>query len=558
MSASAVSLSYVEAKRLVTEFKGGESLSFLFAASGTTEPFALFLKAAGAKLDRTVVARTVPFNTLGQLLCQAPVAGEMEIFLLLPWDFAPELDWRSGIPVDPPDETTLRQHALATVDHLARRPRARVLYLPAPVPPLWSDPRRSDALRAWLESLVRGLGARLLPEGAFSLGSYFFSGCPVNGAWIGRVAEAVVDTAHAPPVESAKVLVTDLDNVLWAGVIADDALDGIAFGPDGIGYRHHVYQTFLARLRREGVLLAAATRNDLDVVREALRSGRMPLAEEDFIAILAGYVPKSSQLRTLAQQLNLGFEAFVFVDDNLVELAEVSQQLPALRVLAFPARDDELPGLLDRLVELFPRREVTSEDKQRTELYRRGLAVRVPTEAPGTDLTRFLRGLQMRLTVHRRSSGDRTRAVQLINKTNQFNLNGRRMCDDEIEQILRAGGQLYSVSLRDRTGDQGEILACLVAPDRTIVSMVLSCRVFQRRVEYAFLAWLGGRPDSPQRLAYAPTPRNEPFRRFLRDIVGAGPDELSCEQMLAADFGPFPDRYAADLDLFLRTDARSP
>src|SRR5207245_3961885 len=174
--------------------------------------------------------------------------------------------------------------------------------LPAPVPPLWSDESRNTALRLWLKSLAHGLGAQMLPEDAFSLGGYFSSGCPVNGAWIGRVAEAIVDVAQAPAVESAKVLVTDLDNVLWGGVIAEDTLDGIAVGPDGGGYRHYVYQTFLARLRREGVLLAVVTRNAPDVVHEAPRSGRMPLAEEDFIAILAGYVPKSRQLRSLADR----------------------------------------------------------------------------------------------------------------------------------------------------------------------------------------------------------------------------------------------------------------
>src|SRR5205823_1230541 len=123
-----------------------------------------------------------------------------------------------------------------------RRPAARLLYLPAPLPPLFPNPARGVAFGRWLGSLSLGLGARLLPGDAFALSSYFSSGCPVGGSWIGRVADAVVEAAAAPRAEPKKVLVTDLDNVLWGGLIAEEGVEGIAFEPSGIGYRHFVYQ----------------------------------------------------------------------------------------------------------------------------------------------------------------------------------------------------------------------------------------------------------------------------------------------------------------------------
>ena len=110
--------------------------------------------------------------------------------------------------------------------------------------------------------------------------------------------------------------------------------------------------------------------------------------------------------------------------------------------------------------------------------------------------------------------------MQLINKTNQFNLNGCRVSDDDVRVILDAGGHLFGATLDDRTGSHGEILACLVAQDRTITSFVMSCRVFQRRVEYAFLAWLAAQPHPPIGLRWASTPRNAPFLQFLREITG--------------------------------------
>ena len=356
----------------------------------------------------------------------------------------------------------------------------------------------------------------------------------------------MVAAAAAAPPEPKKVLVTDLDNVLWSGLIADDGPDGIAFEPSGRGYPHFVYQSVLRRLRGEGTLLAAVTRNDADVAVAPFRSGRMLLRETDFVAIVASYHAKSAQIRELAERLNLGQNQFVFVDDNPVELAEVSQVLPAVHCLAFPRQDGDLATFLDDLAALFPHRDVTAEDRARTELYRRRVEGMAPSDLAGADLTHFLRDLRMTLTIHDRSEGERGRAVQLINKTNQFNLNGSRVTDDEVAGVLRNGGRLLSASLRDRSGDQGEILACLVTADGAITALVLSCRVFQRRVEYAFLAWLVTQPSPPRGFHWASTPRNAPFQQFLGDVAGPvnGPGFVHLDPATVAV------RYAPDLELF--------
>jgi FkbH-like protein len=538
-------VNYLEARRSVSAFQGGPPLPFLFGLSGTAEPFALYLQAAAAQRGRSADVRFLPFNTLGQALRGVADATVPEVFLLLPWDFAPEADWRSGVPASL-DEEALRLRAAETARLLSRRARARLLYLPAPVPPLFPNPARGAAFAHWIESLAIGLGAGLLPADAFGLGGYLSSGCPVGGSSIGRVAEAVVEAALAPPREPKKVLITDLDNVVWHGLVADDGLDGIACEPAGRGYRHFVYQSLLRRLRHDGTLLAAVSRNDADIATAPFRSGRTLLREEDFVAIIASYHAKSAQIRELARRLNLGMDAFVFVDDNPVELAEVSLQLPEVRCVAFPPHDDELAGFLDGLADLFARLEVTAEDRERTELYRRRLEGMVPSEIEGADLTRFLQDLKMTLTIHDRSHGDRSRAVQLINKTNQFNLNGLRLTDAEVGAMVDAGGRLFGASLADRTGDHGEILACLVAPDGTIHSFVMSCRVFQRRVECAFLAWLATQPNPPTRLQWISTPRNGPFQRFLSEVTGP----LNGAGLVRLDPAAVAARHATDLALF--------
>ena len=122
----------------------------------------------------------------------------------------------------------------------------------------------------------------------------------------------------------------------------------------------------------------------------------------------------------------------------------------------------------------------------------------------------------MKLIVHDRSANGYERCVQLINKTNQFNLNGIRFSESQITNILKDGGRLYGATLDDRSGSHGEILACLINSEHTVESLVLSCRVFERKIEFAFMCWLLRQVEAPFILKYQLTNRNEPIRKFLK------------------------------------------
>ena len=511
-------MNFLEASHILAKFSGGPTLPLCFAASGNVDPLVLYIRAAAAARGRAAEVRTLPFGTLGQALLGPAHPGEQEIFLLMPWDFVPECDWRTGIPVEVGSPDVLLEAAQEVVGRLSRR-QGKLLYLPAPIPPLYTDPMDCASLMAGLSGLAASLGARFLDPACFALGSYLASGVPVAGGRTGEVAHAVVNSSLKFAEGSCKVLVTDLDNVLWAGLVAEDGADGILCSSEGVGFRHFLYQGLLAKLKASGVLLAAVSRNDLDVARAPIVGGKTLLFEKDFVAILASYEPKSVHIRRLAESLNLGLDAFVFVDDNPIELAEVGTALSQVKCLQFPAHDDQLEPFLRELAILFARSTISNEDLQRTEMYRRRLEASKlsPSAGEGANLTDFLVKLQMALTIVDRSAGDRERAIQLINKTNQFNLNGSRITDDDVARILASGGRLYTARLDDRTGSHGEILACLIDGQRRIVSFVLSCRVFQRQVEYAFICWLVRRFGRELKLAYAATERNTPIQVFLKD-----------------------------------------
>jgi FkbH-like protein len=404
------------------------------------------------------------------------------------------------------------------------------------------------SLTASLSRIAAGLGAHFLNPECFALGNYLASGVPIAGKHTCEVAEAVVNLSQKFTEGSFKVLITDLDNVMWAGLAAEDGVEGVQCSQEGIGFRHFLYQGLLAKLQSSGVILAAVSRNDLDIARAPIMAGKTLLGESDFVEIIASYEPKSIHIRRLAESLNLGLDAFVFVDDNPIELAEVGAVLSEVKCMQFPTHDDHLAQFLKELASLFARRAISNEDRERTKMYRRRLETGklLSVKGEGGDLTDFLAKLQMELTIFDRSVGDHERAIQLINKTNQFNLNGNRITDDEVAAVLASGGQLYTAKLDDRTGSHGEILSCLIDDKGVIVSFVLSCRVFQRQVENAFICWLVRRLGSQIiKLAYLATPRNTPIREFLKDASFSINDEgatLDCFQ--------FINNHKAKLELF--------
>jgi FkbH-like protein len=540
-------MTFLEAKRVLADLQDAEKLSFLMAMSGTPDQFELYLRAHAARSGLDAQIGVLPFGTLDQHLYSE--ATNTEVFLLLPWDLSPECNWRSGMSATVADVDAILARAEQVVGLLTKRNQALLAYLPAPIPPLCPAQSDNVLLAAELIVLAVQAGATLIPPDRFSLTSYLANGTPVAGSALSVVAKVLVDLLLAPPSGAFKVVATDADNTLWTGLVSEDGVDKVSAEPHSRTFRHFVYQGFLLRLKAAGILLAVISRNDEDMVRAPLNSGRMPLKIEDFVSIRAGYGAKSDHVRGLAESLNLGVDSIVFIDDNPVELAEVATNVPGVTCQIFPSKDEDLPAFLDHLALLFDRRGVTVEDAERTKLYQRRKASHPPLEAAG--LMDFLKSLDMELTLRERTDGDLARANQLINKTNQFNLNGRRMDEAQVATILAQGGHMFTAILGDRTGSHGEILACLVGCNGRVHALVMSCRVFQRRVEYAFLVWLLARwQGQPLSLDFAFTERNEPIRNFLADPAFAeGVDYWTL------DGSAFAADHADDLSLFIIQEA---
>ena len=511
-------MNFIEASQILKKTKDGTNVQIQLSSSGNVEPLLLYLKAEAALNGLIFDISTLSFGTLGQSLLTSLPDETQEILLITPWDILPELDWRSGIPTDINNQEILNDISHKAINIFSKR-RCTLFYMDVPVPPIFVNPNDTVVLINRLKLLMAQQGAIFLESKYFSLSNYLASGVPFASAHLGDLATEMIKAWLKPVFDSAKVLVTDLDNVLWSGLAAEDGPDGINCRSEGKGFRHFIYQGLLVNLKKNGVLLAIVSRNDLEVAKAPILAGKTLLNENDFLEIKASYEPKSLHIKKLAQRLNLGIDSFVFVDDNPIEIAEVSSALPQIKCILFPSQDDQLPIFFDQLADCFKRSNVSSEDSQRTEMYRRRMEIteQLPLDDKGGDLRSFLTDLSMELVIYDRSRGDRDRAIQLINKTNQFNLNGIRISDADVKEIIEKGGKLFTAKLDDRTGTHGEILSCLIDKNGLVHSFVLSCRVFQRQIEFAFLCKVIEIFQSDLTFKFKKTEKNTPMSNFLND-----------------------------------------
>jgi FkbH-like protein len=518
------SLKFLEASALAEQ--AADAPAFVVACSANIATLEVYVAAHGVLAGSPARMTQIPFGTLQQHL-RSDCGHVPSVRLLLPWDFLPELDWRTGVSTPSSDFNVLLERVRTFEQRVARLPGTSI-YLDCPIPPCLHDHRLNRSLRLELEAAGARLG-EVLGADMFSLDNYCASGSIFSPRAIDAAAQAIVSARLGSEVPK-KVLVTDLDNVMWRGVIGEVG-DAIQCGPVGRGYPHFIYQGLLCTLKERGVILAAVSRNDPDLAAAGLNHVDMLLRREDFVAVLASYQPKSAQIQNLITRLNLGLDSVVFVDDNPVELHEVQTALPQVTTLQFPASTNALPDLADRLAALFSRRVITDEDRTRTDLYRTSLASLAPVQAKGADLSDFLRQLSMRLTIREPGLEQASRALQLIGKTNQFNLNGERLDADTLRQQLESGARLFTASLDDRFGTHGEILACLIGADGVVETLVMSCRVFQREVEFAVLDELSERLQLAElRFRFRRTPKNEPTQLFLEKFAGAdGVDAVIAE-----------------------------
>lgn len=323
-----------------------------------------------------------------------------------------------------------------------------------------------------------------------------------------------------------RVMVLDLDNTLWGGVIGDDGLAGIVLGPGSMaGEAHAAFQRWCVDMARRGIVLAVCSKNDEETALQPFRQHPdMVLAEDDIAVFVANWEPKADNLRRIASRLGLGLDSLVFVDDNPAERDSVRAALPMVEVVDLPADParyiDAVAGSL-----LFESAQLTDEDLIRARAYRARATAEAMREE-SVSIEDFHRDLEMTAAVAPIDEVSLPRVVQLIGKTNQFNLTTRRHGEEAVRRFMTdADSVSLAVRLQDRLADHGlvaAVIATTIDDALDIDTWVMSCRVIGRTLERTMLAHLieeaRRRGLNALRGTYIPTARNGLVSGLYEDL----------------------------------------
>jgi FkbH-like protein len=325
-----------------------------------------------------------------------------------------------------------------------------------------------------------------------------------------------------------KGLITDLDCTLWKGILGEIGASQIFWDLDHHSHMHGMYQELLRSLAASGVLIGVASKNDPAQVEEAFNRPDLILRREHVFPFEVHWNAKSGSVARILDAWNIAADSVVFVDDSPAELAEVQAAHPEIECLQFPADPQEVYQLITRLRNLFAKGPATEEDALRLASIRSMNHQLSESGASGPTADEFLEQAESELTFSLSKAPWDARVLELINKTNQFNLNGVRYTEIDLRRfIAHPDAFLLKASYQDKFGPLGKIAVVLGRTERQtlhVQSWVMSCRAFSRRIEHECLNHLLRTFDVERiQFEFIGTSRNKPLQDFLAGIAGTAP-----------------------------------
>jgi FkbH-like protein len=350
------------------------------------------------------------------------------------------------------------------------------------------------------------------------------NGFPYNLEHASKVAELFATLIK--DAEPRKGLITDLDDTLWGGTLGEVGVEGISWNLESGTHIHGLYQRFLSSLASAGVLLAVASKNEPALVEQAFTRSDILVPREDLFPLEVHWGPKSESIGRILKQWNIAPDDAVFIDDSPMEVAEVRASFPQIDALVFPKNDCvAIWELLKQLRDRFAKSSLSVEDKVRLRSIRNSAMIHELGQATGVRADNFLRNSEATIVFSSGPDVHDSRAFELINKTNQFNLNGKRLDQSEWQDLLHdPGAFLLTATYEDRYGPLGKIAVVMGKSDGSrlrVCSWVMSCRAFSRRIEHQCLNYLFEKMAVDEIVFdYQSTPRNGPIQNFFVELLG--------------------------------------
>ncbi len=289
-----------------------------------------------------------------------------------------------------------------------------------------------------------------------------------------------------------KCLVVDLDNTLWGGILGEDGIEGIQLGNSYPGNAYKAFQKMLLEASKSGILLTIVSKNNEDEVWTTIETHPdMVLKKNDFVAWRINWNDKADNIKEIAEELNIGVNSMVFIDDNPVERNWIIQALPEVTVPDFPEVQYQLVSFFEEVYNtFFQLYDLTTEDKEKLIQYKQN-TMRRESQQSFTKIEDYIASLDIQIYIQEADKFTIPRIAQLTQKTNQFNLTTHRYTEADISNFIAVGHKVYSASVTDKYGDNGITAVCIIkvisGDQAEIDTYLLSCRILGRFIESALM-----------------------------------------------------------------------
>ncbi len=347
---------------------------------------------------------------------------------------------------------------------------------------------------------------------------WYVGSMPYSLKGLNVLAELITRYTTAACGAKKKCIAVDMDNTLWGGVIGEEGVNGIQLSNNKEGARYKDTQRILKKMKEQGVMIVILSKNNPEDVEPVFFHPDMVLRHADFVAEAINWEPKTVNIRRLAEELNIGLDSFVFLDDSPSERERMKVECPEVVVIDFPKDSAQLPAVVAKVYDdYFFSLEVTVEDVKKTSMYH-AEAMRKIEMSKAVSMGEFLKNLEMTIDIHFMKPEEEKRVTQLTNKTNQFNVTTKRYSEEEIHRLAAADNtDIITVHMADKYGDQGLVAVLILEYEKDVAEIdtyLMSCRVMGRKAENEIMARIKGllklKGITTVKASYIKTAKNAP------------------------------------------------
>jgi len=311
-----------------------------------------------------------------------------------------------------------------------------------------------------------------------------------------------------------KIIILDADNTLWGGIVGEDGVDNINIDENYPGIAYRFFQKQIKYLKDSGILLAIASKNNLSDIEEVFSKKNMPLNLDDFVIKKVNWRPKSQNITEILNELNIGLESAIFIDDSDFELSEVKDSLGIEVIKTSIENPIDNLSIFSNLLSI-KTLIITKEDKNKTLQYLQETSRKINNNK-FKNIDDYLSDINMEISMSINNLSQIKRITQLINKTNQFNSTAKRYNETEVLKKMK-DSSIFSFGLLDKFGDLG-LISVVIINNNNIDLFLMSCRAIGRKIEQKILYLISSHLNNELTASYIKNNKNKPVESFFDSL----------------------------------------